>query len=208
MREKKRVDDDWKRRAAEEKAKIASQLGGHRPPIDPLGVAEPTPGHDPAGAPATDPTAGASADSDPGPAPSDPTAGSPAPAGSSSSAAPGGPSRRETDPVFVRLISTLGGQSMLALGLTEDPHTGQRFLDLDLARETIDMLGALEARTRGNLSEEEDRLLSDVLHQLRLSYTQRVQQAQQAAMNQPPPGHEHGPGGPVPGGAGPGGPGA
>ena len=100
----------------------------------------------------------------------------------------GGAGEVETDQVFVRLVSTLGGQAMMALGLAEDPHTGQRFLDLDLARQSIDMLGALEKKSRGNCSEEEETLLGDVLHQLRLSYTQRVQAAQQAAMREGPGG--------------------
>lgn len=159
MREKKRVDDDWKKRAAEEKAKIAGQLDGGRsaPP------------------PAADPAAGVPLERE----------GDPAPEG----AAPPPPGV-ETDPIFVQLLSSIGGQAMMALGMAEDPHTGERFLDLDLARQSIDMLGSLEIRTRGNLSMEEEKLLGDVLHQLRLSYTQRVQQAQEAAMKQPPPGAE------------------
>jgi len=152
VREKKRVDDDWKRRAAEEKAKIAGQFS---PPTR------------------SEPEAS--------------MAGEPESTGGD----PGDPSSEvSTDPNFVRLISTLGGQAMMALGMAEDPHSGERFLDLDLARQLIDMLGALEARSRGNLSAEEDQILSEVLHQLRLSYSQRVQQAQQAAMSQPPPGTE------------------
>ena len=160
MREKKRVDDDWKKRAAEEKAKIAGQLDGGRsaPP------------------PAADPVAGV------------PLEGDDAAAAPEGAAPP--PPGVETDPVFVQLLSSLGGQAMMALGMAEDPHTGERFLDLDLARQSIDMLGSLEVRTRGNLSMEEEKLLGDVLHQLRLSYTQRVQQAQEAAMKQPPPGAE------------------
>ena len=160
VREKKRIDDDWKRRAAEEKAKIASQLEPSRPP------------------------AAAPRGAETGDAPSPEPAEDPAPTEAG-----------EPDPTLLRLISTIGGQAMLALGMTEDPHTGQRYLDLDLARETVDMLGVIEERTRGNLSAEEARIIGEVLHQLRVTYTQRVQQAQQAAMNQPPPGADPGVGG-------------
>ncbi len=155
MREKKRIDDDWKKRASEEKAKIASQLEGAPQPRG--------------GAPAT-------GESSP---PGDPAVGADR---------PGGGSGAPTDPIFVRLVSTLGGQAMMALGLAEDPQTGERFLDLELARQSIDMLGALETKTRGNLSAEEDGLLGDVLHQLRMTYTQRLQQAQAAAARRSPPG--------------------
>jgi len=152
VREKKRVDDEWKRRAAEEKAKIAGQFSP--------------------------------------PSRSEPEASGLGESGSSGGDPGDATAEGSTDPNFVRLISTLGGQAMMALGMAEDPQSGERFLDLDLARQLIDMLGALETRTRGQLSAEEDQILSEVLHQLRLSYSQRVQQAQQAAMSQSPPGTE------------------
>jgi len=169
----KRIDSDWKRRAAEEKEKIAQLLGGAAPAAQPPAPAAPAS----KGATRSAPSAGSAASG----APSAP------PAGPAASAA-------KTDPIFVRLVSTLGGQAMMALGLAEDPHTGERFLDLDLARQSIDMLSAIEAKTRGNLSGEEDGLLGDVLHQLRITYAQRVQQAQAAAMREGSPGRPGGPG--------------
>lgn len=165
MPDDKRIDSDWKRRAAEEKEKIAQQLGGGAP----TGAAGRP-------APRAGPGAGSAGD------------------GAAGAETPPAAAAARTDPVFVRLVSTLGGQAMMALGLAEDPHTGERFLDLDLARQSIDMLGAIEAKTRGNLSGEEDGLLGDVLHQLRIAYAQRVQQAQAAATREGPPGR--------PGGAG------
>ncbi len=162
MREKKRVDDDWKRRAAEEKAKIASQLD---------------PGAGPAGA------QGSSAQGSSVEGASVEGARVAGDSAGDANAPPASAGGVPTDPIFIRLISTLGGQAMMALGLAEDPHTGERFLDLDLARQSIDMLGSLELRSRGNTSAEENQLLTDVLHQLRLSYTQRVQQAKQSALD-------------------------
>jgi hypothetical protein len=43
-------------------------------------------------------------------------------------------------------------------------------VNLPLARHTIDLLGVLEEKTRGNLSGEEERLLSQVLFDLRTRY--------------------------------------
>lgn len=151
VRERKRIDDDWKKRAAEEKAKLAGNPAGE--------------------------------------------AGADAGAGAGGAPAAGASGTHETDQVFVRLVSTLGGQAMMALGMAEDPHTGQRYFDLDMARQTVDMLGALEKKSRGNLSSEEDALLGDVLHQLRLAYAQAVQQAQAAAQD-PGPGGGAAPAGP------------
>jgi hypothetical protein len=48
-------------------------------------------------------------------------------------------------------------------------------VDLGLARQTIDMLAVLEVKTRGNLSGEEERLLHDVLFDLRMRFARKSQ---------------------------------
>ena len=48
--------------------------------------------------------------------------------------------------------------------------------DLALARQTIDLLGILEQKTRGNLSGEEERLLTQVPSDLRLKYVEKSKQ--------------------------------
>ena len=114
-----------------------------------------------------------------------------APSGNSASAGdaedtPEGAGENTSDPRFQNLIYNLAAQAMMGLGQTEDPHTGQRRLDLDLARESIEVLGMLEKKTRGNLSQDEATLMAELLRQLRMSYAQ-VAQAQQQQANQPPP---------------------
>ena len=52
-------------------------------------------------------------------------------------------------------------------------------LNLDMAKHNIDMLGVLEEKTRGNLTEEEQRLLDSALYESRMRY---VAIAQQIAM--------------------------
>ena len=47
-------------------------------------------------------------------------------------------------------------------------------LDLPLARQTIDILAMLEEKTRGNLSGAEERLLHQVLFDLRMRYARKV----------------------------------
>ena len=73
---------------------------------------------------------------------------------------------------FSTLVEQLAAQALGALGQMPDPRTGQPYLDLDLARDAIDMLAALEAKTTGNLAAEESAHLTDILQQLRLAYTQ------------------------------------
>ncbi len=70
------------------------------------------------------------------------------------------------------LISTLATQALLFLGAIAEPRSGQRMVDLDLARHHIDMLGVIEEKTRGNLTDEESKMLSSTIYELRSRYIQ------------------------------------
>ena len=71
---------------------------------------------------------------------------------------------------FETLVSTMATQAMFAMGVIPDPRTGQRAQHLDLARHHIDMLTVIDEKTRGNLSDEESKLLSTTLYELRNNY--------------------------------------
>ncbi len=71
---------------------------------------------------------------------------------------------------FSTLISTMATQALFALGEIPDPRTGQRMMSLEMARHQIDMLGILEEKTKGNLTEEEQSLLSGTVYELRQRY--------------------------------------
>ncbi|MCC7204711.1 MAG: DUF1844 domain-containing protein [Phycisphaeraceae bacterium] len=73
---------------------------------------------------------------------------------------------------FTTLVSTMATQALLAMGLIADPRSGQRYLSLDVARHHIDMLGVIEQKTKGNLSEQEQELVSGTLYELRQHYIQ------------------------------------
>jgi hypothetical protein len=85
----------------------------------------------------------------------------------------------ETDPTaeispssrsFQMLVDFLTRNAAAMLGGMADPRTGQAFVDLEGAREVIDMLDALREKTRGNLSKEDDNLLIEVLGSLKLTF--------------------------------------
>ena len=78
---------------------------------------------------------------------------------------------------FENLIRSLGQNAALLLGGYADPRTGQPVLDLEGAREIIDMLDILREKTRGNLAPEEDSLLIDVLGNLKLAYMEMAKAA-------------------------------
>jgi hypothetical protein len=73
----------------------------------------------------------------------------------------------------------------MALGKIPNPMTGKIDRHLESARMTIDMLGALESRTRGNLEHTEKALLERSLRELRLNYVDEVKKGEVAAAPAP-----------------------
>jgi len=73
---------------------------------------------------------------------------------------------------FETLVSYLSTTAMFQLGVLPGP-SGERIPpDMANARRTIDLLEALQEKTRGNLTPAEKRFLEDVLYELRLSYVE------------------------------------
>jgi len=72
---------------------------------------------------------------------------------------------------FITFVLSLSAQALVHLGAAV-PGGPAPELDLPLARHTIDILGILEAKTHGNLTGEEERILSQVLTDLRLRYVE------------------------------------
>ncbi len=65
----------------------------------------------------------------------------------------------------------LAQTALIQLGESPNPETGQRSaLDLPAARQTLDVLGMLREKTRGNLTADEERLFEHLLADLRLRY--------------------------------------
>ena len=73
---------------------------------------------------------------------------------------------------FDLLVMTHASQAMLAMGFMPDPTTGEMVKNLKLAGHHVDMLGILEEKTKGNLTEAEAAMLENSLHQLRMAFVQ------------------------------------
>jgi len=82
---------------------------------------------------------------------------------------------------FENLVRSLGQNAAMLLGGYADPRTGQPMLDLEGAREMIDMLDALREKTRANLAPEEDTLLLDITGNLKLAFMEMTKAAAAAA---------------------------
>lgn len=71
---------------------------------------------------------------------------------------------------FTHFCLSLAGSALINLGDAASPESGKTEADLNMARQTIDILAMLEAKTQGNLTEDESRLLSTVLYDLRMRF--------------------------------------
>jgi hypothetical protein len=71
---------------------------------------------------------------------------------------------------FGALVSLMATQALFAMGMITTEKDKEPQKDLRLAKFQIDMLEALEEKTKGNLSKQEQILLSDTLSQLRMAF--------------------------------------
>ena len=83
-----------------------------------------------------------------------------------------GPSPFGGEDAFVQFLMSLATSAMMHLGLLPGPDGKVMEQNLPLARQTIDILGLLEAKTKGNLSPQEAQLLSNILSELRMHYVE------------------------------------
>lgn len=72
-----------------------------------------------------------------------------------------------TFPAFVMSLNT---SALFHLGEIADPASGQRVVDLDLARHAIDTLTLIQSKTRGNLTEDEGELLKNILYDIKMRF--------------------------------------
>ena len=71
---------------------------------------------------------------------------------------------------FSALILSLSTSTLVNLGELPDPLSSEKGINLSLAKQTIGIVEMLKEKTRGNLSQDEDRLINNMLYDLRLKY--------------------------------------
>ena len=84
---------------------------------------------------------------------------------------------------FQSLIVSLATQALVLLGEIPDPTNRQLSLNLDAARQTIDLIALLQEKTKGNLTPEEDHLIEDALANLQLVFVRKVKEQRSAKKN-------------------------
>ncbi len=72
--------------------------------------------------------------------------------------------------LFVQLISSLHGAALMQMGKMKNPASDKLERNLEQAELTIEMLDMLKERTKGNLSNDEDKFVSSVISEVKLNY--------------------------------------
>ena len=72
--------------------------------------------------------------------------------------------------MFMYLVGSFEMSAMMALGKLKNPVTGNIEKDMTQAQFSIDILDMLAAKTKGNISEYEQKFLENTLGQLKLNY--------------------------------------
>ena len=72
--------------------------------------------------------------------------------------------------MFTEFLMGIASSAFVYLGLVEHPATGRRQIDLQAAKESIDMLMMLRGKTKGNLTPGEEKLFDDLLTDLRMQF--------------------------------------
>jgi hypothetical protein len=72
--------------------------------------------------------------------------------------------------LFMGLCTSLVTQAWMQLGKIKNPMTDKIESDLDAASLTIDMLGMLKEKTKGNVGDDETKILDQSVNELRMNY--------------------------------------
>jgi hypothetical protein len=75
---------------------------------------------------------------------------------------------------FSTFVISLSTQALMHLGEIANPVSGKIDPDVPAAKQMIDLLGMIREKTRGNLNANEDRLMQDILFDLRMKYVEAV----------------------------------
>ncbi len=83
----------------------------------------------------------------------------------------GGATEEPSIPIdFSTFILSLSSSAAFHLGMAPHPENEETSRNLPMAKQTIDILSILQEKTNGNLTGEEERLLAEVLYNLRMAF--------------------------------------
>jgi hypothetical protein len=98
-------------------------------------------------------------------------------------------SNEKDELLLTQLILMFQTAALQQMGKLKNPMVDKIQKDLEQAQISIDMIDMLQRKMKGNLSAEEDRLISNIIRELKLNYVDEVAKSQQRGSSQgvPPP---------------------
>lgn len=75
---------------------------------------------------------------------------------------------------FSTFLMSLSSSALMALGETPDPSTGETVFLPHLAKHSIDIIAMLQDKIQNGLTDEESKLLCDLLYDMRMRYVNKV----------------------------------
>ena len=92
--------------------------------------------------------------------------------------------------LFQALILQLAQSAYVSMGKVPSPFSGEMERNLEVARLTIDTLEAIEIRTQGNLSNEENTVFERILRELRMNYLDEAKKPEEKPKEETEPERE------------------
>jgi len=87
--------------------------------------------------------------------------------------------------LFMQLVLQNQQLAMMSMGKLKNPVSDKIEGNLEFAKMSIDTLDMLAAKTKGNLSEYEEKFLNEVIKDLKLNYVDEVNKAQSTEEKKP-----------------------
>jgi len=75
---------------------------------------------------------------------------------------------------FANLLFSLSTSALIQLGEIQDPVNKQSEKNLPLAKQTIDLIGMLKEKTKGNLTPDEEKFMDNMLYDLKMRYVKAI----------------------------------
>ena len=73
---------------------------------------------------------------------------------------------------FATFVLSVSSAAFMGLGLTPRPGAEKPELDLELARQNIDLLEMIKEKTKNNLEKDEEKLLESLLFETRMRFVE------------------------------------
>jgi hypothetical protein len=80
---------------------------------------------------------------------------------------------------FATFLLSLSTSAIVSLGELPDPLKNEQCVNLSLAKQTISIIEILKEKTKGNLDDDEDRLIEGILYDLRLKYVNAAKECKE-----------------------------